>query len=271
MDFSQGEFQDSHSKNDKKMSFVRLDGHHASSSSSASLYSNNSISSSTSTHTATSLDNTVARSDAVKKRLRVMEVFCKQSKTCDPTTGKMYFNNAMEYGNYIQRAEDIIHRLIAAQTVLDVQRAEGELDEERRKVTAVDKDLINRMKEQERNKHETAKRKSLEEPTWGVALDSEQSSLRDKDGNQVYAFDVKRAKTYREVDETIHKDKMNRKRQLTTIEKERMMGHDRKLSQSRAKSELNNSMNCFIRQNDHTSSQSTTKGTSVIVGENLFK
>lgn len=246
------------------MAFVHIDGHQAE----TPRFTNNLLSSSSSS-SSSSTTTSVARSDAAKKRLRVMEIFCKKINTCDPT-GKLYFKNAMDYGSYIEKAEDIIHKLITNQTLLEVQRAELALEEERKLALGTDKDLINRMKEQKRTEQETTKRKALEEPTWGVALDQEQRSLRDKDGNQIYAYDVKRAKIYREMDETVHRDAMNRKKPLTTIEKERMMGHDRKLAQRRAKSELNDSMDCFYEMGDGNSKGSSSSSSNKVDGAALF-
>ena len=97
------------------------------------------------------------------------------------------------------------------------------------------------MQEESRAEHALNKRKALEEPTWGVALDDELTAEQKK----LHVVDLKRARIYRERDETVHRNTIDRKKPLTLIQRERMMGHDRTLSQRRAKTELINSMQCF--------------------------
>jgi hypothetical protein len=169
-----------------------------------------------------------------------MEIFCKQIDTTN-AQGELYFQNASEYGTYIEKAESIVQALIANISALSVERAEQALEQEKKSILAENKHLIKQMREESRAEHALNKRKALEEPTWGVALDDELTAEQKK----LHVVDLKRARIYRERDETVHRNTIDRKKPLTLVQKERMMGYDRTLSQRRAKTELINSMQCF--------------------------
>jgi hypothetical protein len=184
-----------------------------------------------------------------------MEVYCKREDTRDQH-GDLYFQTPSEYGTYLEEAEEIIQALISIGkfdatgaprlTKGDIKRAEEKLEGERRKITNEHRELMQQMKEERRSENETLKRKALVDPTWGVALDDELDAEQQKN----YVVDMKRAKMYREVDDIKHRDQVNRKKPLTAIENERMMGYDRDLHQKRAKSELIDSMSCFLVEDD---------------------
>ena len=205
----------------------------------SSSSSPSSASSSSATTTTTS-SSSVAHSDATKKRNRVMEIFCKKRSTQN-SAGELYFQHVAEYGAYIEHAEDIIQALVQNISALSVERAEKELEDEKQSIIAENKNLIKQMQEESRADRASIKRKALEEPTWGVALDDELTAEQKK----MHVVDLKRARIYRERDETEHRNKIDRKKPLTSIQKERMMGYDRTLNQRKAKTELINSMQCF--------------------------
>ena len=222
----------------------------SSSSSSSSSTSSSSFSSTTTSTTGTT--SSVAQSDAAKKRIAVMEVYCKQEDTREQH-GNLYFQTPAEYGTYLEEAEEIIQALISVgkvdattgapiMTQGDIKRAKEKLERERKKITSEHKELMQQMKEERRSENETLKRKALVDPTWGVALDDELDAEQQKN----YVVDMKRARMYREVDDIKHRDQVNRKKPLTAIEVERMMGYDRDLFQKKSKSELNDSMSCFL-------------------------
>ena len=232
------------------MSFVHLDNQkneadsprysQRSSSIESSLFKDESNASAQSSTANTSATAEVAHSDATKKRNRVMEIFCKQLGTRN-AHGALYFQNVSDYGTYIEQAEDIVQALISNVSALSVARAEQALEQEKKTILSENKHLIKQMQEESRAEHALNKRKALEEPTWGVALDDELTAEQKK----LHVVDLKRARIYRERDETVHRNTVDRKKPLTRIQKERMMGYDRTLSQRRAKTELINTMQCF--------------------------
>ena len=204
----------------------------------SSLFRNESTSSDSNSST-----SAIAVSDAAKKRNRVMRIFCKKLNTRN-SKGELYFQNESEYGSYIEKAEDLITTLVSNTSLLAVERAENELEKERRAILAENKNLIKQMQEEIREENAKKKRKMLSEPTWGIALDGELTA----DQKKMHIFDLKRARLYQEKDRK--DDQAKRKKIISDRDRERMTGYDRTLVQRRAETELIDSMQCFHDSNN---------------------
>ena len=151
---------------------------------SASSSSSSSSSSSAAAPDQPSLGGRAAR-DAKKKREQVMEVFCKAPHD---------FPTHQAYGDYLERAEDLVQRFIGAETAGDLQRAQADLDTERRENAA----RIQQEAERRREENDKRKRKLDEEPAWGCGLPS---AARGAAADKLRKVDRERAARFKQLDE----------------------------------------------------------------------
>ena len=156
-------------------------------------------------------------------RDRVMEVFCKTSRD---------FKTEKEYGDYLERAEDLIYRLINE----DQERATADLKKERAKM---EEELMKDAAAMSRRNENTRRKRAEEAPTWGMAY--EESSLCE-------GVDAKRRRIYDKQDtevgnnkkEDLNNEKVREKMKAVKIR--RALGFDSTLHHERGLDELSHSI-----------------------------